>query len=42
MGHTFIVPGPSERHTGKVYREGVTDEEAFMEVAFDLSYDIAD
>jgi hypothetical protein len=25
-----------------VYKEGVTDEEAFMEAAFDLGYDIAD
>ena len=42
MGHKFIVPGPSERHTDRVYRKGMTDEEAFMEAAFDFSYDIAD
>ena len=41
MGHKLVVPGPSERPTGRVYKEGMTDEEAFMEAAFDLSYDIA-
>ncbi len=30
MGHKLVVPGPSERHIGRVYREGMTDEEAFM------------
>ena len=42
MGHKLVVPGPSERHTSRVYREGMKDEEAFMEAVFDLSYDIAD
>ena len=42
MGHTLYVPGISERNTGRVYMEGMTDEEPFMEAAFDLSYDIAD
>jgi hypothetical protein len=42
MGHKLIVPGPSERHTSRVNKEGMTDEEAFTEAAFDLTYDIAD
>ena len=42
MGHKLDVPGPSERYTSRVYREDMTDEEAFMEAAFDLNYDIAD
>jgi hypothetical protein len=41
MGHKLNVPRPSERHTGRVYRGKMTDEEAFMEAAFDLNYDIA-
>ena len=38
MGHKLKVPGPSERHTSRVYKQGLTDEEAFMEAAFNLSY----
>ncbi len=42
MGHKLVVPGPFKRHPGMVYRQGVTDEEACMETAFDLNYDISD
>jgi len=42
VGHKLVVPGPSDRYTGRVYMEGMTDEEAFMEAAFDLNYDIAE
>ena len=41
MGHKLYVTGPSERHTDKVYMQGMTDEEVFMEAAFDINYNIA-
>jgi len=37
-----MYPAFSERNTISEYRQGMADEEASMEVAFDISYDIAD
>jgi hypothetical protein len=41
MGHKLNVPGSLERHEGREYRAGMTDEKAFTEAAFYMSYGVA-